>query len=68
MPEDMVAVTKEEFFAALRADKRDIMPSVRERCFTTWETTRREAWGWSAPGWANTGEHEPVFAIRRAVA
>lgn len=63
IPVGMVEVTKEAFFAALKADSRDIMPHLTDRTYSTWETPRRDVWGWSAPGWANPGEHEPIFAL-----
>lgn len=56
LPPGMRRVTQDEFFAALRADKRDIMPSHQHPLFTTWETTSRQVWGWSYPGWKNAGE------------
>lgn len=66
-PEGMTEVTSEQFFALLHAEKRDIMPSHAHRTFTTWESTGREVWGWSAPGWSNPGEHGPAYAVRSGV-
>lgn len=58
----MVEVSKEEFFKALYADPRDIMPSHKDPDFTTWETRERVVWGWSCPGWKNPGERK-IFAV-----
>lgn len=56
-------VTANEFFAALYSDPRDIMPShVSSPYYTTWETKKREVWGWTAPGWKNPGG-EKIYAI-----
>lgn len=64
MPNGMIAVTKEEFFARLKADPRDIMPKLHARDFTTWEVvSTRALWGWSTPGWANPGAAK-VYAVR----
>jgi hypothetical protein len=63
-PPGMTEVTKERFYAALRADPRDIMPSNKARTYTTWQTWDGSVWGWSAPGWANAHEHADVYAIR----
>lgn len=62
-PTNMRLVTSEEFFAALKADTRDIMPSNQNPLYTTWETKGREVWGWSYPGWKNVGESK-LWAIR----
>lgn len=64
IPDGFRAVTKEEFFAALYADPRDIMPSnIHSPYYTTWETKVREVWGWTAPGWKNPRD-EKIFALR----
>lgn len=56
-------VTKDEFFAALYSDPRDIMPSnVSSPYYTTWETRTREVWGWTSPGWKNP-RGEKIHAI-----
>ena len=66
IPAGMLEVSQEQFFAALRADRRDIMPSHREPLITSWEVTAtRERWGWSYPGWKNTGEPKR-WALSRA--
>jgi hypothetical protein len=51
IPSGMIEVSKEQFFAALNADARDIMPSVLSPDCTRWETKTRQLWGWSLPGW-----------------
>lgn len=52
IPEGMREVTKEEFYAALMAETRDIMPRCASPEFTVWELQRTRAiWGWSAPGY-----------------
>lgn len=64
LPDDMTRVTKEQFFSALTADPRDIMPSHRQRLYTIWETRDGVVFGWSSPGWQNPGS--PVaYALRR---
>ncbi len=62
MPAGMVAVSKEQFFAALNADPRDIMPHLTNPRFSTWETKSRQVWGWTAPGWQNPRD-EKIYAI-----
>lgn len=58
-PEGMTEVTHDEFFAALKADPRDIMPQHDNPTFTNWEVVHgRKLWGWSYPGWKNVGETE----------
>lgn len=68
IPDDMAKVTQEEFFKALYADSRDIMPSLRESPFyTVWEIVgNRRVWGWSSPGWKNPGSAK-VYALRYAI-
>jgi hypothetical protein len=57
IPANMREVTKDEFFATLYADPRDIMPSQRNELYTVWEVvSSRAVWGWSYPGWKNVGE------------
>lgn len=47
----LIAVTSEQFFAALYADRRDIMPSHRSPDVTVWEVvSTRQEWGRSN-GW-----------------
>lgn len=65
VPDGFCVVTKEEFFAALYADPRDIMPCIQHSPFyTTWEFRNREVWGWSAPGWKNPRD-EKIFALKQ---
>jgi len=52
IPPGMVAVSKEQFFAALRADARDIMPFTEP---DNWRISHwcsndhaRQPWGWSS--------------------
>lgn len=62
-PEGYKVVTKEDFFAALTADPRDIMPCINHSpYYTTWETKSRAVWGWTSPGWKNPGA-EKIFAL-----
>lgn len=50
----MVEVTKEEFFAFLKSDNRDIMPTTELPYKTLWRDQRtREIVGESTPGWKN---------------
>ncbi|RQT26024.1 hypothetical protein [Burkholderia contaminans] len=65
VPDGFRVVTKQEFFSALYADPRDIMPCIQHSPFyTTWETRGREVWGWSAPGWKNPRD-EKIFALKQ---
>ena len=65
IPPGLVRVSKEEFFAALKADPRDIMPTVENRSFTSWEVSRTRArWGWSSKGYGSPFGTPEVFAIR----
>lgn len=69
MPEGMVAVSKDEFFRLLAADRRDIMPRNEARDHTSWEAVHaRTRWGWSTPGWANPGSPKAYAVIRSAKA
>lgn len=64
-PEGMKQVSKEEFFDALYADKRDIMPSIAESDkYSVWMTTSRYVWGYSYPGWKNP-QDEKAYFIRK---
>ncbi|CAJ0779017.1 hypothetical protein LMG7141_00829 [Ralstonia condita] len=63
IPHGFKRVTKDEFFAALYADPRDIMPLAKPN-FSTWETKTREVWGWTAPGYSNRRAHEDIYAIK----
>lgn len=62
-PHGMIVVTKEQFFKALEADKRDIMPSTADPYATRWETTYRQLWGWDSTGWKSTHDTEQIWAI-----
>ena len=64
IPASMAVVSQDEFFAALKADPRDIMPSHTERERTKWRVVRTGAvWGVSTPGWANPGDPK-CYAIQ----
>lgn len=62
IPSGMIEVTKEEFYQALYADKRDIMPSISNPYYVEWRTKDRTLWGWETPGWKNPGD-DKVHAI-----
>lgn len=67
VPAGMVQVTKEKFFAALYADRRDIMPTHENDSFTNWNVVHGgQAWGRSFPGWKNPGDAEAHFIIESA--
>ncbi|MNF13296.1 hypothetical protein D3C80_2150870 [compost metagenome] len=52
VPNGMKEVSREEFFEALYADKRDIMPSVSEsEDYSVWSDKSRNVWGYTYPGW-----------------
>ena len=66
-PANMTAVTQDQFFALLYADRRDIMPRNHNREFTTWEVVAtRAVWGWSTPGWASAHGTPKAYAVRTA--
>ena len=54
----MRSVTKEEFFKALSADPRDIMPHINSPEYSDWETKGRVLFGRTYPGWKNPGDPE----------
>jgi hypothetical protein len=63
IPAGFRRVSKDEFFAALYADPRDIMPCITNSpYYTTWETKNRQVWGWAAPGWKNPRDEE-IYAL-----
>lgn len=64
IPVGMREVSETEFFALLKADPRDIMPSVANPHFTTWETPQRQVWGWTTPGWKNPGTERRYTVVR----
>lgn len=68
VPAGMVVVTKDEFFAALFADKRDIMPTTEAREHTPWrlQSGSRAMWGWCSTGYASGYGAPQVFAIAKA--
>lgn len=69
IPAGTVAVTKDEFFAALKADARDIMPTTENREFTIWRAQyTRAVFGWSAPGWANPGAPKAWAVVKQVAA
>lgn len=63
-PPGMTEVTRAEFFTALTADQRDVMPSNQNREFTLWIGDDGLLFGWSTPGWANPGgsKHYAIVA------
>lgn len=63
MPSGMVAVSQEQFFAALKADSRDIMPSARMEYETPWEDAHRNLWGWSSTGYKSGFGAEEIYAV-----
>ncbi len=67
VPAGMVIVTRDRFFDLLRADQRDIMPSVREPSGCVWETSDREVWGWSSPGWRDPGRPRAYAVLAHLV-
>lgn len=52
VPDGFKKVSKDEFFEALYADKRDIMPTISESVhYSVWMTPQRNVWGYTYPGW-----------------
>ncbi len=65
IPAGFTEVPQDRFFALLRADRRDIMPSNQSPEFTTWEVVAtREVWGWSTPGWRSPYGTPDVYAVK----
>lgn len=64
-PDGFQVVTKEAFFTALAADRRDIMPTTEARTFTPWRVvSSREMWGWSSRGYVSPYRVPEVYAIK----
>lgn len=62
VPSGFVQVTKEQFYAELYADQRDIMPTTDNELFSNWEVVKgRALWGRSFPGWKNPGDPQAYF-------
>lgn len=60
----MRTVTQDEFFAALKADKRDIMPSCDNEHYSNWMTRDRQVWGRAFPGWKYPAEQEAYMLAK----
>lgn len=60
VPAGMRLVSRDQFFEALGADPRDIMPVHDRPHETFWKVQARgvvgEVFGWSTPGWKNPGD------------
>ena len=56
VPSGMKIVSEKEFFVLLKADPRDIMPSVDNPNFTDWNTKDHRRVGRSLPGWKNPSD------------
>lgn len=58
-------VSKDEFFAALKADPRDVMPNHDEPFRTVWQAQRNGlAFGVTTPGWKGPFCEAPTYSIR----
>jgi hypothetical protein len=67
-PAGMVVVTKEQFFAFIYADKRDIMPQS-ERTHSRWEQVHTRALiGYTDKGYASPYGHVETFMLTEAAA
>lgn len=64
----MIEVTKDQFFAALYADKRDIMPRNTDPTYTDWETPHRHQFGRTYPGWKNPGDPKRYLLAQKPAA
>ena len=65
-PPEMKAVTKEQFYAALAAERKDVMPTTEYSTYTVWrERETRQAWGMSYPGWKNPGDPAAYAVLNR---
>lgn len=64
VPAGMTIVSEERFFAALYADRRDIMPTCHvSPDYTPWRTTDGTEIARTLPGWRNPGEPK-VYMMR----
>jgi len=62
VPPSFVQVTHEQFYAALYADQRDIMPTVENSpSYSDWVVRGGGLWGRSFPGWKNPGDAKAYF-------
>lgn len=68
LPPGMTEVTRAEFFTALTADQRDVMPSNQNREFTLWIDSDGKLFGWSTPGWANPGGSKHYAIVAKFIA
>lgn len=59
----MIEVTADQFFAALYADKRDIMPRNTYSDRMIWETKDRVHFGTTYPGWKNPGDPKSYHLV-----
>lgn len=68
-PEGFSRVTEAEFFAALRADPRDILPDNRQPDGTTWKVQHdRQVRGVTTPGWKDPRKPRTYRLMDRALA
>lgn len=64
LPSEFRRVTEDEFYKALYADSRDIMPVISHSPhYTLWETKSREVWGWST-GWKREFGQEKIYGLK----
>jgi hypothetical protein len=66
VPAGMTVVTQDEFFSALKADNRDIMPNNDSPTFTVWEDRQRRVFGRTLPGWKNPGDRSVYMLAKSA--
>lgn len=60
-------VTQDEFYAALKADKRDIMPCIAEHADrSVWKDKAGVVFGVSFPGWMNPGDPKSYALMKTA--
>lgn len=57
-PAGMIEVTEKQFFAALFADQRDVMPSHNQPDHTDWLDKNARVFGRTFPGWKNPGDEK----------
>jgi hypothetical protein len=69
VPAGMTVVSQDEFYAALKADKRDIMPTTEAREYTPWRVVATRAmWGWNSRGYGSKHGTPDVYALAKASA
>lgn len=68
LPSNVREVSHDEFFAELKAQPHDVMPTTEMPEITIWrrqDSVNREIWGYSTPGWRNPADPKTYGIVRR---